>query len=91
MFSLQNLGLFGVPILAGYILDVVNPGVTTDMIAEGARLNYTPTMLMFAGFGVIGFIFALLLKWDDKTSGYALELPSNVTHEDIEQAAKAEN
>lgn len=91
MFSLQNLGLFGVPILAGYILDQVNPGVTTDMIAEGARLNYTPTMLMFAGFGIIGFIFALLLKWDDKTSGYGLELPSNVTHEDIEQAAKAEN
>ena len=91
MFSLQNLGLFGVPILAGYILDKVNPGVTSEMIEEGARMNYTPTMLMFVVFGVIGFVFALLLKWDDKTSGYGLELPSNVTHKDIEQEAKAES
>ncbi|MCF8351581.1 MAG: MFS transporter, partial [Bacteroidales bacterium] len=77
MFSLQNLGLFGVPILAGYILDKANAGVTPEMIEQGARLNYTPTMLMFVAFGVIGFVFALLLKWDDKTSGYGLELPSN--------------
>jgi len=77
MFSFQNLGLFGVPILAGTVLDMTNPGVTSDMIEAGAKLEYTPTMLMFVGFGVIGFIFALLLKWDDKTSGYGLELPSN--------------
>jgi len=82
MFSLQNLGLFGVPILAGYILDKVNPEVTTEMIKEGATLNYTPTMLMFVGLGVIGFIFALLLKWDDKTSGYGMELPSNQVVDD---------
>jgi len=77
MFSFQNLGLFGVPILAGTVLDMTNPGVTSEMIEAGAKLEYTPTMLMFVGFGVIGFIFALLLKWDDKTSGYGLELPSN--------------
>jgi len=77
MFSLQNLGLFAVPILAGYILDKTNPGVTPEAIEAGANLVYTPTILMFVGFGIIGFIFALLLKWDDKTSGYGLELPSN--------------
>ncbi len=77
MFSLQNLGLFAVPILAGYILDKTNPGVNSEAIEAGSRLVYTPTMLMFVGFGILGFIFALLLKWDDKTSGYGLELPSN--------------
>ncbi len=79
MFSLQNLGLFAVPILAGTVLDATNPGITPAMIEQGSRLNYTPTMLLFVGFSILGFIFALLLKWDDKTSGYGLELPSNAT------------
>ena len=82
MFSLQNLGLFAVPILAGYILDITNPGITPEMIEAGSRLEYTPTILLFVVFGVIGFIFALLLKWDDKTSGYGLELPSNANQEE---------
>lgn len=82
MFSLQNLGLFGVPILAGYLLDVTNPGITPQMIEEGSRLYYTPTILMFAAFGVLGFVFALLLKRNDKTSGYGLELPSNASKEE---------
>jgi MFS family permease len=77
MFSLQNLGLFAVPIFAGHILDITNKGITPQMIETGAKLYYTPTVLMFVGFGLLGFIFALLLKWDDKTSGYGLEVPSN--------------
>jgi MFS family permease len=77
MFSLQNLGLFAIPILAGSILDATNPGISPDMIEHGAKLNYTPTMLLFTGLSVLGFFFALLLKWDDKTSGYGMELPSN--------------
>ncbi len=77
MFSLQNLGLFAIPILAGTILDRTNPNITPEMIETGSKLVYTPTILMFALFGVLGLIFALLLKWDDKTSGYGLELPSN--------------
>lgn len=81
MFSLQNLGLFAVPILAGYVLDKTNPGITPEMIEAGSRLEYTPTILIFVAFGVLGLIFALLLKWDDKTSGYGLELPSNIVEE----------
>jgi MFS family permease len=77
MFSLQNLGLFAIPILAGMLLDATNPGIAPEMIDHGAKLNYTPTMLMFAFLSALGFLFALLLKWDDKTSGYGLELPSN--------------
>jgi nitrate/nitrite transporter NarK len=77
MFSMQNLGLFAVPIVAGIILDRTNPGITGTMLKHGAVLNYTPTMVMFVGFGIIGMLFAFLLKRDDKTSGYGLDLPSN--------------
>ncbi|MDZ7741441.1 MAG: MFS transporter [Bacteroidota bacterium] len=40
-------------------------------------LNYTYTILMFALLGVFGLIFAILLKREDRVSGYGLELPSN--------------
>ena len=70
MFSVQNLGLWAFPILAGVVLDSTNP--------EGAEtLDYTYTMIMFACLGVIGLVFAILLKREDKVSGYGLELPSN--------------
>ena len=88
MFSMQNLGLFAVPILAGYILDTTNPGITNEMIQQGSRLYYTPTILMFAGFGVLGLFFALMLKRNDKTSGFGLELPSNATVETKDEEIK---
>jgi nitrate/nitrite transporter NarK len=77
MFSFQNLGLFAIPILAGYILDATNPGITPGMIEHGSKLSYTHVMFMFAALSMLGFLFALLLKWDDRSSGYGLELPSN--------------
>jgi nitrate/nitrite transporter NarK len=70
MFSLQNLGMFAIPILAGNILDVTNKGN-----AAGAPLNYTHTMIMFAALGIIALFFAFLLRKDDRTSGYNLESP----------------
>lgn len=77
MFSVQNLGLFAFPILAGKLLDKINPGITPEIVKSGAAsLDYTYTVLMFAGLGVLGLIFAFLLKKEDKTSGYNLELPS---------------
>ncbi len=86
MFSIQNLGLFAVPILAGYVLDRSNPGVTVEMVEAGSKLHYTPTMLLFVGFGILGLIFAFLLKWDDKTSGYGLERPSNFREDEAKLA-----
>jgi len=74
MFSVQNLGLFAFPTLAGYVLDKTNPGVTPQLIADGlANYDYTYTMLMFASLGVIGFIFALLLKRESTVSNINLE------------------
>ena len=78
MFAIQNLGLWAFPLLIGIILDRTNPGVTPDKVASGiATYDYTYAILMLAGLGVLGLIFAILLKREDKTSGYGLELPSN--------------
>jgi MFS family permease len=88
MFSLQNLGLFALPIMAGYLLDYTNKGITPEMMKNGALLNYSPTILMFAFFGVLGFLFALLLKKNDKTAGYGLELPSNSVSNDNSHSDK---
>ncbi len=70
MASIQNLGLWGFPILAGYLLDATNRGVSAD----SGQLDYTWTILMFAGLGVLGLAFAFLLKnADAKSGGYGLE------------------
>jgi predicted MFS family arabinose efflux permease len=72
MYSVQNLGLWGVPILAGRILDRVNPG-------NPEVLNYVPTILMFAGLSLLGLIFGLMLKWEDNRRNFGVELPLNKT------------
>lgn len=41
-------------------------------------LNYTFAILMFAFLGILGIIFAILLKREDKISGYGLERPSRI-------------
>jgi len=70
MYSIQNLGLFAFPILSGTILDITNPG-------SPEVLNYTPTMLMFAGLGLLGLLFAVLLKVEDKRKGFGVDLALN--------------
>lgn len=77
MTSIQNLGLFVFPILAGKITDVVNKDITNEMLQAGtASLDYTYTILMFAGLGVLGFLFAYMLKREDKINPHhGLELP----------------
>jgi MFS family permease len=78
MFAVQNLGLFAFPILIGLVLDKTNPGITPEMVANGlGKYDYTYAVIMLAGLGILGFTFALLLKAEDKKSGYGLELPSN--------------
>jgi MFS family permease len=80
MFAIQNLGLWAFPLLIGIVLDKTNPGVTPEMVSNNlANWNYTWAILMLAALGILGLIFALLLKKEDKTSGYGLELPSNKT------------
>ncbi|MFU8843590.1 MAG: MFS transporter [Bacteroidales bacterium] len=77
MFAVQNLGLWAFPLLIGIVLDKTNRGITPEMVVEGtASYNYTYALLMLAFLGILGFIFALLLKREDKVSGYGLEQTS---------------
>ncbi len=77
MFSVQNFGLWLFPILIGVILDKTNPHVTAAMVQAGtATFNYTYAILMLACIGIVAVVFALLLKHEDKTSGFGLEKPN---------------
>jgi MFS family permease len=67
----QNVGLMLFPWLAGKIADA-----HTVIGVDGKPVvDYTSTMLMFASLGIVGFIFALLLKRADarKKSGISIE------------------
>ncbi len=79
IFYIQNWGLMGVPALIGWILDrfctisrTTMPDGTISVV-----YNYTIPMIVFMGFGILGLLFAYLLKAEDKRKGYGLELPSN--------------
>ncbi len=78
IFWVQNIGLWGVPLLIGWVLDKYC--VTgTSITAAGQKVteyNYTLPMIIFMGFGVTALLFAFLLKIEDKKKGYGLELPN---------------
>jgi MFS family permease len=77
IFWVQNWGLMGVPALIGWVLDKYC--VTGQVMREGVSVNtynYTLPMVIFACFGLLAFLFAYLLKVEDKKKGYGLELPN---------------
>jgi MFS family permease len=66
MTWIQSLGLLLFPLLAGWITDATNRGVTTEMLESGSgNLDYTYTTLMFALLAIFGLIFAFFLKRED--------------------------
>jgi nitrate/nitrite transporter NarK len=81
IFWVQNWGLMGVPLLIGTVLDkYCITGIITKIV-DGkeqfiSQYNYTIPMLIFACFGLVGILFAFLLKAEDKRKGYGLELPN---------------
>ena len=62
IFWVQNIGLCFVPKIIGALKEA------TD--------GYFVPMLVFSSFGVLAFIFTLLLKVEDKRVGYSLEEPN---------------
>ena len=68
IFYIQNIGLSLVPIIIGKVNQA-----NTD--AAGV-IDYTRTMTIFAAFGVIAIIIAILLLREDKKKNYGLELPN---------------
>lgn len=78
IFWLQNWGLAGVPLLIGWVLDkYCNTGTTAEIDGVMTTVyDYSLPMMIFAGFGILSIIFALLLKLEDAKRGYGLEKPN---------------
>lgn len=77
IFWIQNIGLMVVPVLIGWALTVSNPKVAETIAAGGvAKYDYTVPEFIFAGFGVLAMVLALVLKAIDKKNGYGLEVPN---------------
>lgn len=77
IFWIQNMGLFGVPILIGYALSKSNPEVVAAIQrGETAVYNYTVPELIFASFGGLAIILSIILKRIDKKKGYGLDIPN---------------
>lgn len=68
IFYIQNIGLALVPVWIGK----VNQANTA---ADGS-IDYTQTMTIFAGFGVVAILISLLLLMEDKRKGYGLQKPN---------------
>ena len=62
IFWVQNIGLCLVPMLIGSLRQSTG--------------GYTIPMIVFSSFGVLAFIFSLLLKAEDRKKSYGLELPN---------------
>lgn len=76
MTSIQNIGLLLFPWLIGLVLDKTNPGVTSQMVNKGiGSYDYTYAILMLALLGIVGFLFAILLKRENNKAGFGLERP----------------
>ncbi len=80
IFWIQNIGLMLVPMLIGWALSVSNPGVA-EAIKEGQDViyDYTVPEFIFAGFGALAMILALVLRMLDRKKGYGLDKP-NIEH-----------
>lgn len=78
IFWVQNIvALMFVPTLIGWVLDKYC--VIGQVVRDGETVtnyNYTLPMILFMVFGLLGLVFAYLLKAEDKKKGYGLELPN---------------
>ena len=77
IFWIQNLGLWGIPLLIGILLDKTNPGVAAAKAAgKSVTYNYQTTWIVFVVLTIIALFVAFLLKAEDKRKGYGLEKPN---------------
>ena len=75
IFFIQNIGLWGVPALIGYILDtwcVTGQQTSADGVVTNVY-DYTLPMCVFTAIAVLSLVTAFLLKAADKKYGYGLE------------------
>ncbi len=72
IFWIQNIGLCFVPKLIGNVLQATG--------------GYTIPMIIFSSFGVLAFIFTIMLKAEDRKKHYGLELPNIKPNTEAEEA-----
>ena len=78
-FYIQNIGLWGVPLLIGSVLQKFC--ITGQVVEEGLTRNtydYTVPSIIFACFGLLSIFIATGLKILDRKKGYKLQEP-NIT------------
>lgn len=73
IFYIQNIGLMGVPYLIGWVLETYCVTGKTDGVTS---YNYTVPMMIFSSFAILSLVVALLLKRQNRISGYGLEEPN---------------
>lgn len=74
IFFIQNIGLWGIPALIGFVLE--NYCIIDQQIVDGKTVtlyDYTLPMCLFTGIAVLSLIVAFLLKMADRKYGYNLE------------------
>lgn len=73
IFFIQNIGLWGIPTLIGWVLDTY---CVVGMSGNANEYDYTIPMCIFTGLATLSLFVAFLLKVVDKKKGYGLELPN---------------
>lgn len=76
-FYIQNIGLWGMPVLIGFVLDkycIIGTHVINGM--EVNKYDYTLPMMIFAGMCSFAILLAYMVKIEDKKKGYGLQLPN---------------
>lgn len=68
IFYIQNIGLSMVPMWIG--------SVNEKNTAANGVIDYTESMTIFAGFGVVAIVIAVMLLLEDKKKNYGLEQPN---------------
>jgi MFS family permease len=72
-FFIQNIGLAGVPLLIGKVLQ--NYGITSQ-IGDKITYDYTLPEILFTGMAILALLVAIVLKIVDKNAEYGLENPN---------------
>jgi nitrate/nitrite transporter NarK len=70
MYSIQNLGLWAMPLVTGIILENTNP-------EKAEVLDYSWFLMAFIAVSILGLFFAIRLKIEDSKNGFGVELPLN--------------
>ncbi len=73
IFFIQNIGLWGIPTLIGWVLDEY---CVVGTMGNATLYDYTLPMQIFTGIAVLALVVSILLKIVDKKNGYHLEEPN---------------